>query len=105
MFKNSKQNHAVRHVRALKRILDFGISNEWITINPFDNYKAKTEQKDVIFLTENELKKLENITLNTSILDTTRDLFLFSCYTGLAYIELKNLSITDIKISNECIRS
>jgi integrase len=102
--KKSGYNHAVRHVRTLKRVLEYAIDNEWITNNPFKNFKAKTVTKEVIYLNEKDIDKLEKITLNTPILDTTRDFFLFSCYTGLSYIELKNLSTQDIKTDDNGIK-
>lgn len=60
--------------------------------DPFASYKAKAVIKEVIFLSHEELSRLENHEFNQSRLEIVKDLFIFCCYTGLAYREMANLS-------------
>lgn len=54
-------------------------------------YKVRRIKKEVVFLTTEELQKLEDYTFHQSRLETVKDMFVFCCYTGLAYTEMANL--------------
>lgn len=68
------------------------VQNEWLTRDPFTGYKMTLKETDRGFLTEEELNILENIILSSERLERVRDLFVFSCYTGLAYADVSKLS-------------
>lgn len=59
--------------------------------DPFVLYKSKTVKKPVVFLSEEELHELIEYSFSQSRLNFVKDLFVFSCYTGLAYNELMTL--------------
>jgi len=66
--------------------------------NPYALFKnAKGKSKDPIFLTENEIEKLKQYTPDYGYLERTKDLYLFQCYTGLAYADLMKFSKESIK--------
>ena len=91
-------NHATMHVQRFKSFYDFAIDNEWIAKNPFMNYKRKVENKEIVALDKKQLTALENLDLVlNSTSDLVRDLFVFSCYTGLAYGDLHEISFDQIK--------
>ena len=50
------------------------------------------------FLTKEELFKIEYSIINNGSLSRARDLFIFSCYTGLSYIDLAKLNSRNICI-------
>ena len=60
--------------------------------NPFHSYSFKFEKNDRQFLTERGLRKLEETYFNSASLERVKNLFLFSCYSGLSYIDLKELT-------------
>ncbi|EIA08663.1 phage integrase family protein [Flavobacterium frigoris PS1] len=62
------------------------MANHWIDRNPFANYKAKVKEVERVYLSEGETEKLSLV----------RNIFLFSCFTGLAYIDVKNLTKSHI---------
>jgi len=71
---------------------------EWVTVftglcnkDPFMLHKPKRVTKSVVFLSQKELEKIENHKFHQSRLELVRDLFIFCCYTGLAYNEMNNL--------------
>ena len=60
---------------------------------------TSVESKEIIFLTKNEVKALEQMTFNDSqaALERVRDVFLFCCFTGLRYSDVKKLTRYDIR--------
>jgi site-specific recombinase XerD len=85
-------NVACRIVTHLRRILNYAVENEWITRNPFMNYRKKLERKKRDFLSEEEIGMLQCATFASDALHLSCDLFLFQIYTGLGYRELLDLT-------------
>ncbi len=85
----------------LKWFLRWGLKKGWHNNNAFLTFrpKLKTTQKKVIFLTWDELTKLRNYTVppDKGHLERTKDVFLFSCFTGLRYSDVFNLKRSDVK--------
>ena len=76
----------------LARALKFGL----ITTNPYDRMKGEIKRGDketVEFLTDAERAKIEGLTINDSMLATVRDMFVFQCYTGMAYSDAMAFSL------------
>lgn len=95
-------DHATMHVQRFKSFFDYAIGQDWIVKNPFMSYKRKLESKEIIALDKEELTALENLVLaEGSTSDLVRDLFVFSCYTGLTYGDLKEVSFDNIKASKD----
>ncbi len=67
-----------------------------LTSNPFAGYEAERPAREIKYLTEQELERIMSTPLHNRKLYHIRDLFLFSCFTGLAYADLKRLSEKDI---------
>ncbi|GIZ07891.1 site-specific integrase [Flavobacterium sp. UMI-01] len=67
------------------------ISEGYLDRDPFILHKTKTVRKTIIFLTNEELKSLENLKLKQKRLSLIQDLFIFCCYTGLAFNEMTSL--------------
>ena len=89
-------NSAVKYIKNFKKIIRICLANGWITKDPFVNYKAKVKQVDRIYLNEDELQKITNKEFATNRISQVRDIFLFSCFTGLAYADVKKLKRTEI---------
>ncbi len=79
--------------------MNWAVKNEWIEKNPFANFQLKYKRKEVDFLTELELAALETQCLDNPILQKVRDLFVFSCYTGFAYVDLMALQPVNLLTS------
>ena len=76
----------------LARALKFGL----ITANPYDRMKGEIKRGDkevVEFLTDAERDRIEGLTINDSMLATVRDVFVFQCYTGMAYSDAMAFSL------------
>jgi site-specific recombinase XerD len=74
------------------------LANDWIQKNPFANYKSKVKEVERTYLTEEEIQEIIDKDFGTDRLSVVRDIFLFSCFTGLAYIDVKNLTKSHISI-------
>ncbi len=84
-------NGAMKHMERLKKIVSWALKNEWINKNPFVNFHLKFKKYERECLNEIELSAIKNQELENPMLQKVRDLFVFSCYTGLAYIDLIEL--------------
>ena len=85
-------NSAIKYIKNFKKIVKQCMANGWIQNDPFANYKSKVKEVERVFLSEAELNKIADKKFVGERLSIVRDLFLFSCFTGLAYIDLKNLT-------------
>jgi site-specific recombinase XerD len=88
-------NGMMKHIQRFKKITNFCIKNNYITKDPFIGFKISFKKSNRVYINKDELETLKNITLNNN-LNKVRDVFLFSCYTGLSYIDLYNLSLKNI---------
>ena len=101
-YKNSKRqlmltnNGVMKHLERLKKIINLSIKLEWIIKNPFQKFQLKFEKYDRQYLTERELGLLENTYFKQERLERVKDIFIFSCYTGLSYIDVKELTTHQI---------
>lgn len=86
------QNTVMKHIQRLRKIVTLGFHMEWIDKDPFVRWKPVYERNEREFLSEDELKKLENYSFPIERLDRVRDLFVFSCYTGISYADLIRLT-------------
>lgn len=85
------QNGAMKHVERLRKVINLAIKEEWLIKDPFAKFKLKFEKKDRGFLTPDELRRIEEKDFRLDRLNQTRDIFIFSCYTGLSYAEVYDL--------------
>lgn len=94
--KQCANNSALNHIKILKKIIRICLANDWIQRDPFVQFKGKVTEVEREFLSEEDLLQMKNKNLHTLRLELVRDIFLFSCYTGLAYIDIKNLTSSNI---------
>ncbi|QEM02989.1 site-specific integrase [Mucilaginibacter rubeus] len=91
-------NSAVKYIKNFGKIIRICIANRWLVYNPFLNYKNKIKTVDRVYLTTEELQELADKDMATDRLTQVRDIFLFCCYTGLAYADVKKLRRWEIVI-------
>ena len=103
-FKNKvgiSHNSVVKYFQCFKTMCRFGVRRELINKNPFLVYNEKLVIKDAVFLTQDELQRIENKTFGAERLNLVKDIFLFSCYTSYAPIDVENLTIKNLIKDNE----
>ena len=96
--KKQEQITINKTIQRLRTPIKQAISEGYLDRDPFILHKSKTVRNTVIFLTTEELKTLEEAVLQQKRLSTIQDLFIFCCYTGLAYNEMANLEKQNIQI-------
>ena len=89
--KGMAQNSSTKHLKLLKKIINLSVTNSYITFNPFSTYKVEREPVEIDFLDEEELRKIINFETPISRFEKAKDFFLFGCFTGLSYIDIKTL--------------
>ncbi|MDQ1803048.1 site-specific integrase [Chryseobacterium sp. CKR4-1] len=94
-------NTALKYISNFKKIVLRAIAKEIIPNDPFKLFKGKKTKIKKKPLTKGELQLLENKDFSSDRLSTIRDIFVFQCYTGLAYIDAYQLKKTDIKEGND----
>ena len=80
----------------LKHIVTSAHYNGKIPRNPFAQYHVDPDHKEREFLTENEIKAMSSIELDNPNFALARDLFIFGCWTGISFIDIKNLTTDNI---------
>jgi len=94
--KTCGNNGTMKHLERFKKMLNLSIRLEWLVKNPFDNFKFRFEKNERQYLSKRELRIVESTEFTNSSLQKVKDVFIFSCYTGLSYIDIKELTIHQI---------
>jgi len=84
-------NAVMKHIQRLRRMVTLAYHMEWIERDPFVKFKPKLEKREREFLTQLELNSIEELSTPIERLATVRDLFVFSCYTGISYGDIMSL--------------
>ncbi|MCZ2846323.1 MAG: site-specific integrase [Candidatus Bathyarchaeota archaeon] len=96
--KNLQHNAVMKHIQRLKKMISLAYRMEWIDKNPFLKFHSTLEPREREFLSAEDLFKIENKNLKLERLDRVRDLFIFSCYTGISYGDLVLLKPENLTI-------
>ncbi len=94
--RNCSHNTAMKYITNFKKIIRIAHANDWIDKDPFLHWKAKLKIVEREFLTKEEIQTMTEKVLHTKRLDQVKDIFLFCCFTGLAYTDVKKLSNSDL---------
>ena len=89
--KTCSNNGAMKHLERLMKMTNLAIKLEWIEKDPFKQCKLHFQKHDRCYLSERELGLIEGTTFKGGY-EKVRNVFLFSCYTGLSYIDVKELT-------------
>jgi len=92
-------NTTAKFMQFFKRIVIIAKNNGWIRADPFANYKIRLKKVDRGYLQQSEVESIMNKKFAAKRLEQVRDIFVFSCFCGLAYIDVKKLRKEDIRTS------
>lgn len=96
--KNIDINTNGKYIKNVKKIIKECVVKGWLDKDPFLGYKVKHQEVNKPPLSAFELKLVEKKVLSIERLSIVKDLFIFSCYTGLAYIDSFTLTPDHIQI-------
>lgn len=91
-------NTVMKHIERLRKMVNLAYKMEWIDKDPFIKFKATYHKKERGFLTLDELQRIENKMFGIDRLQLIKDLFVFSCYTGLSYGDVMSLNKNNLCI-------
>ncbi|WP_147678658.1 site-specific integrase [Algibacter pacificus] len=89
--KKQKQITINKSIQRVRKIIKLALAKGYLKKDPFILYKPKKYESKVVYLNQKELDKLENHTFRQARLNQVKDMFVFCCYTGLAYQEMSTL--------------
>jgi len=89
-------NSSLKYLSYLKKIVRVAYANGWIEKDPFYNFKLKLQVIEREFLSKEEIITIMEKQFTIARVEHVRDVFLFSCYTGLAYSDVFKLTTNDI---------
>lgn len=95
-IRNCGHNSTVKYLAIFKKVVLICIKNGWLHRDPFIQFKMVKKEVNRVVLTTQELQKVADKKFAIERLNHVRDIFLFSCYTGLAYIDVKQLKRSQI---------
>ena len=90
--KHCQNNSALKHLKNLKKVVRIALANDWIKKDPFYGIHFKQEEVNVEFLSREELDVLMNKEFTIKRLEQVRDIFVFCCFTALAFVDVQQLS-------------
>jgi site-specific recombinase XerD len=91
-------NTSVKYIKNFSKIINICLKNGWLLRSPFINYSTKLKEVNRVYLTEAEIETIMKKKFATDRLSQIRDVFIFSCFTGLAYVDVANLKRSDINL-------
>jgi integrase len=90
-----------KDVGFFKAVLSYSVLHEWTHHNVLSHWKRSRVKTEIFYLTKNEVDTIKNLTITDNTLDKVRWIFVFACYTGFSYKDLKALKTEHIATENE----
>jgi integrase/recombinase XerD len=84
-------NGVMKHMERFKKLMRMALHLEWIEKNPTLRFKLRFHKVDMVYLDKYELERIKNKEFGRTALEVTRDIFVFCCYTGRAYADVRAL--------------
>jgi integrase len=91
-----QHNSAMKYLTYFKKTVLLCVKYGWLKIDPFAGYNLNRKEVEKPYLTEDELERVATKVLRSARLSNVRDIFVFCCYTGLAYIDAKQLKRSEL---------
>jgi site-specific recombinase XerD len=95
---NCNHNTSIKYISNLRKVINLCLKNGWLAKDPFIGYKMTKKEVIREILTEAELQALMSKLIQNARIRQVRDIFIFSCFTGLAYIDAKRLKRSEIVV-------
>lgn len=96
VVRHNNNNTTVKYIRNLGKVFNIAVERKIIASSPIEQLHLKTMEVEKEFLTGGELELLSKKEFSIERLEQVRDIFLFCCYTGLAYVDVHSLTRKDI---------
>ena len=94
--RNCNHNSTMKYIGNMRKIVNYCLKSGWLQKDPFFGYKMAKKEVIREYLTDTELQAIKSKVFSIDRLNQVRDIFVFSCYTGLAYIDVFQLTPNQI---------
>jgi len=94
---NLDYNGVMGYLKKFKKVIHQAMAFGYIKHDPFFGYKTSYRDINRVFLSQEEIDRIKTKELKIPRLDLTRDIFVFACYTGISYSDLKELTPNHIQ--------
>lgn len=98
--RNCCHNTATKYLKNFKKIIRIALANEWMKKDPFVNIRFHLDEVEPDFLEDHEIKKIMDKPIKIERLAMVRDTFIFCCFTGLAFSDVKGLKREHLAMDN-----
>jgi integrase len=99
--RNCNHNTAVKYIKNFRKVINMAIDYEFLDRDPFAKYRTSLKPVEREFLTAEELNAIQEKEFSIPRLDQVKDVFLFCCYTGLAFVDVENLKRENLIHGND----
>lgn len=96
--KNLGHNSALKNIANLKKIIIECMDNGWLQADPFAKFDLTREEVETTFLVKEEIQSIADKEIKNDRLCRVRDVFIFCCFTGLAFADVKQLKKSEVTI-------
>lgn len=90
--KGIQHNSSIKHLKNLKKVIRLALANDWMSKDPFAGIQFKHDKVEVEFLSKEELDLIIEKEFTIKRLEQVRDIFVFCCFTALAFIDAQQLT-------------
>lgn len=91
-------NTSLKYISILKMIIFYCKDNQWLNHDPFARFEMKKDDVEPIFLTKEEIQMIAEKEIFNERLSRVRDVYIFCCFTGLAYADVEKLTRSEISV-------
>jgi len=91
-------NTSLKYISILKMIVLHCLDHQWLDHDPFARFEMKKEDVEPVFLNKEEIQLIANKEIRNERLSRVRDVYVFCCFTGLAYADVEKLKRTEISV-------
>jgi integrase len=102
--KKLNHNSALKNIANMKKTVLDCVDNGWLVADPFAKFEMTRDDVDTVYLTKEQVQAIANKEINNPRLSRVRDLFIFCCFTGLSFIDVKQLKCSEVTASNGELR-
>lgn len=94
-------NYHMKMIQRFRTVFKTAKANGWVTADPFGGFKISMEETHREHLTIDELEVLMSKEMTSERLQRVKDIFVFSCFTGLAYTDVRGLKKSEVIMGND----
>lgn len=99
--RHCNHNSTTKYLKNFKKITRIALANQWMENDPFATIKFKLKPVDAIFLTRKELEAVIKKEFSIERIDNVRNVFLFCCFTGLAFSDVNSLRLEHLTTDDD----